>query len=91
MGCEVSVASGTALSELRDRVNRDRALAPGDEESFEGFLGCLLSHKTGIGVIPTLLVTTGNGEIMLGLAEPAQRSVTTWLHRRPCPPGERAG
>jgi hypothetical protein len=41
-------------------VQRDGALTLPHEEGFEGFLRCLLSHKTRVGIVGALVVTAGN-------------------------------
>ncbi len=59
------------LSRLSHRVNRDRPLAPRQQEAFEGFLTRLLGHEAGVGVIPVSLELSCNTEVVLSLAEPA--------------------
>jgi hypothetical protein len=77
MDREGGVTLSTAFSQLRHRVERDSALPASDQESFESLLRCLLGHKTRVGVISTLLMTAGNRQVMFGLAQPAQRGLTT--------------
>jgi len=59
----------------------------GEEKGLERLLARLLGHETGVGVVSLFLVVSGDGQVVLGLAEPAQRRLTAGLHRRPFPRG----
>ena len=88
---KVRVELSAALGQLRHRVQRDGALPLPHEEGFEGFLRRLLGHETGVGIVGTLVVTAGNPQVVLGLAQPALRCITAWLHRLSCLLGELGG
>jgi hypothetical protein len=60
VGCKVGVELGTTLSQLRHRVQWDRALTLPDEKGFECFLRRLLGHETRIGIVAALVVTARN-------------------------------
>ena len=66
--CESRIDLGAAFGQLRHGVDGNRAVPMADEKGFEGLLGCLLSHKTGVREIATPLVALGDGQIVLSLA-----------------------
>ena len=78
---KIGVDVGASFGQLRHGMDWNGTLALGHEKRLQGLLARLLGHEGGVGIIPALLMALSNGQVMFGLANPAQPGLTTWLHK----------
>jgi len=69
MARELPIDFGALLRQLRHRADEHGTPPLADEKALKDFLARLLGHEARVGVVPSLLVSFGNLEVVLGLPQ----------------------